>query len=50
MPKKIKIINPIDNYSERMLRLINQCKTDSEKIAIIDRIYADGLSDGSTNP
>ena len=50
MPKKIKIIYPIDDYSERMLRLINQCKTDSEIIEVIDKIYSDGFYNGSTNP
>ena len=45
-----KILNPIDDYSKRMLRLIKKCKTNSEIIAVIDKIYADGFYDGSTNP
>ena len=48
-PKKIKIINPIDDYSERRLKLIKQCKTDSEIKSVIDSIYADGTFYGVTD-
>ena len=46
---KIKILKPIDNYCERMLKLIKQCKTNKELIEKIDNIYADGFSNGSMN-
>lgn len=47
---KSKTIQPITDYSTRILKCIKKCKTNKELLEVIDKIYADGFSDGSMNP